>query len=242
MAVAWIGFAGGIIAAVISALVALRQARMDERLARLNVDFETEKHRRAAMIDRGLAAEDVLSRYREPLAAAAYDLQSRLYNILRLDFFDRYGQGTDRADEALTTTAFRVAQYFGWAEILRRDIQFLSFPEQDTTRKVTHLQAEIASHFLTHRYGEKMMIWGDEQRAIGERMIVEQHGTVLCMGYATFRDCCDSAFTPWSTRIKTEIGHETAQPRIQQVQHVLCDLVRALDPDQLRYTEAIDQA
>jgi hypothetical protein len=31
------------------------------------------------------------------------------------------------------------------------------------------------------------MIWSDERRAIGERMMVEEHGKVLCMGYATFR-------------------------------------------------------
>ena len=31
----------------------------------------------------------------------------------------------------MRTTLFRLAQYFGWTEILRRDIQFLSFPEDD---------------------------------------------------------------------------------------------------------------
>ena len=137
----WIGFAGGVVAAVISALVAIRQSRMDERLARLNHDLDAEVHRRTAIIDRDLRAEEVLTRYREPLAAAAFDLQSRLYNILRLDFFRKVGNSQALTEEALRTTLFRLAQYFGWTEILRRDIQFLSFPEADETRRVAQLQS-----------------------------------------------------------------------------------------------------
>src|SRR5262245_49072609 len=110
MAAAWIGLAGSVIAVVVSTWVALRQARLE----------------------RAAKAEEVLKRYREPLAAAAFDLQSRLYNILTMDFFETFG-GKERGDEALTTTLFRLAQYFGWSEILRRDIQFLSFPEDDDT-------------------------------------------------------------------------------------------------------------
>ena len=34
-----------------------------------------------------------------------------------------------------------------------------------------------------------MMIWSDEQRALGELMIVEQHGKVLCMGDAQHLLC-----------------------------------------------------
>jgi hypothetical protein len=39
------------------------------------------------------------------------------------------------------TTLSRFAQYFGWAEILRREIQFLSFPEEQDTRCVAELLA-----------------------------------------------------------------------------------------------------
>src|ERR1700733_15058110 len=85
VAVAWIGFAGALVAACISAAVALRQSGLSERLARLQSDLDTERHEREALFDRGLQAADVLATYREPLAAAAYDLQSRIYNILRMD-------------------------------------------------------------------------------------------------------------------------------------------------------------
>ena len=242
MSAAWIGFAGGLVAAVISAIVAVRQTRMAERLAQLNHDLDTEVHRRTALIDRDLVAGDVLTRYREPLAAAAFDLQSRLYNILRLGFFDRYGDSHPRAEEALTTTLFRLSQYFGWTEILRRDIQFLSFPEDDDTRRVAHLQSEISKCFLTHTYGQAMMIWSDEQRAIGELMIVEEHSKVLCMGYATFQKSCDDRFAGWRERMRRELRDESALGRLRDIQHLLCEFVETLDHKRIRYTQDLERA
>jgi len=242
MTQAWIGFAGGLIAALVSAIVAFRQSRMDERVARLNSDLETEVHKRTALFDRELHAEEVLARYREPLAAAAFDLQSRLYNILKLDFFAKFGGDHPRREEALRTTLFRLAQYLGWTEILRRDIQFLSFPEAEDTQRVAGLQSDIAKRLLTDEDGLALMIWSDEQRAIGELMIVEEHGKVLCMGYARFRDACDDTFAPWCERLRGEVTQESARDRLRDVQHVLCDLVEALDRQRVRYTRDLERA
>jgi hypothetical protein len=241
MTAAWIGFAGGVLATLVSALVALRQSRLDERLARLNHELELEQNRRAALFDRELRAEEVLTRYREPLAAAAFDLQSRFYNILRLDFFAKFGAG-ERAEDALRTTLFRLAQYFGWTELLRRDIQFLSFPEDDDTRRVAQLQSEIARCFLRDDHGPALMIWGDEQRGLGELMIVEQHGKVLCMGYASFRERCDDTFAPWLARLRNELAEESAQVRLRGAQHLLCELVETLDSRRVRYTRDLSRA
>jgi hypothetical protein len=237
MAAAWIGFAGGVLAAAISAVVAIRQSRTNERLTQLNHDLETESHKQTAVFDRELAAEGVLAKYREPLAAAAFDLQSRLYNILRLGFFDKFGDG-ERAEDARRTTLFRLAQYFGWSEILRRDIQFLSFPGDADTRRVAHLQSQISKCFLTDRHGRALMIWSDEQRAIGERMIVEEHGNVLCMGYATFRERCDDVFAQWRERVENELSEMSSDSRLREAQHLLCELVVTLDGRGIRYDPA----
>jgi hypothetical protein len=210
---------------------------MDERLARLNHDLDAEVHRRTALIDRDLRAEEVLTRYREPLAAAAFDLQSRLYNILRLDFFRKVRNNQALAEEALRTTLFRLAQYFGWTEILRRDIQFLSFPEAEETRSVAQLQSKISRCFLSDGYGRALMIWRDEQRAIGERMIVEEYGNVLCMGYANFRELCDVTFAAWCERLRTELHDEAGRARLREAQHLLCELVEALDTNRVRYMQ-----
>jgi hypothetical protein len=226
VAAAWIGFAGGVFAAVLSSFVALRQAQITKQLAEL---------------ERAEQAEAVLKRYREPLAAAAFDLQSRLYNILRLKFYEKFGNG-DRGDEPLTSTLFRLAQYFGWTEILRRDIQFLSFPEDEDTQKVADLQSRIAHCFLTDEHGSALMIWNDEQRALGELMIAEEHGKVLCMGYAKFREDHDGVFAPWLERLRTELSDSRAKERMREAQHLLCELVETLDSRRLRYRKDLERA
>ncbi len=236
-----IGLAGGIGAALLSAFVALRQSRMAERLTRLNHELDAEVQRRSALLERDLRAQEVLTRYREPLAAAAFDLQSRLYNILRLDFWEKFGTN-ERGEQALRTTLFRLAQYFGWTEILRRDVQFLSFPEDQETRHVAQLQSQIARHFLTDGYGLPLMIWGDEQRAIGERMIVKEYDKVLCMGYASFNERCEETFAPWLERLRDELPQDEAKERLCNVQHVLCELVETLDSDRVRYTQDLERA
>jgi hypothetical protein len=215
---------------------------LSERLARLQSDLDSERHEREALFDRSLQAADVLATYREPLAAAAYDLQSRMYNILRMDFFGKWGTTNDHSEDAITSTLFRLAQYFGWTEILRRKIQFLSFPEDEETRKVARLQSDIGHCFLTDDYGLALMIWSDEQRAIGEQMIVEEHGDVLCMGYATFRERCADTFVIHRERLRSEIGDPRVTERLREAQHLLCDLVEALDSRRVRYTQNLDRA
>ena len=219
MAAAWIGFAGGVFAALVSGFVVLRRYRLERKQR----------------------AEEVLARYREPLAAAAFDLQSRLYNILELEFFEKFGDG-ERAEEALRTTLFRFAQYFGWTEILRRDIQFLSFPTAADTRRVAELQEAVAQCFRDDGYGPELMIWSDEQRAIGELMIVEEHGKVLSMGYAAFRERCEDTFAPWRIRMRDELQAESARARLRDIQRNLCDLVETLDSRRVRYTQTLERA
>ena len=238
---------GGILATVVSAGLALRQTREARRLAklngelqadlaRLNSDLANERVRFEQELGRELNAEDLLTRYREPLAAAAFDLQSRCWNIVKNDFFEKFGREHERFADAQMTTLFRFAQYFGWAEILRREIQFLSFPEEQDTRCVAELLAKVAARVAASDADETLMIWVDEQRAIGERMIVREGDSARCMGYAAFRDAYDDCFARLFARVIDDLDAPAAMPRLREVQHDLCELVGQLDKKRLRYS------
>ena len=240
---------GGIIGTVVSAALALRQtlearrlatlnSSLQENLARLNSDLQTERLEHEKQLDRQLNAEDLLTRYREPLAAAAFDLQSRCWNIVKNNFFEKFGREHERFPDAQMTTLFRFAQYFGWAEILRREIQFLSFPEEEDTRRVAELLSQVATRLASSDDDESLMIWVDEQRAIGERMIVPHEGGVHCMGYAEFCDAYDDCFARLFTRVIDDLDAPPAKARLRDAQQALCDLVGALDKQRLRYSEA----
>jgi hypothetical protein len=191
-------------------------------------------------------AEAVLDKYREPLILAAYDLQSRLFNILGKNFLGKYYvrdvDGSRRY--AVEHTLYLVGQYFAWTEILRREVQFLEFDEAEETKRVGRLQRGIRDLFARddEQLGRPFMIWRGEQNAIGERMTVAEGGQRYCMGYATFADCVtEPAFARWFERLRGDLDLIAAEPnaRLRELQHALVDLVVALDPQQLRFEEAL---
>lgn len=99
---------------------------------------------------------DYMSKYRDALLWAAFDLQSRLYNILHgYEVTRRPGQkgflqaflveGTERqADYVKRSTAFLFAEYLGWVEIFRRDLQFLDLGDSQTNRQIMFLLHKIS--------------------------------------------------------------------------------------------------
>jgi len=190
-------------------------------------------------------AEAVLATYREPLAAAAYELQGRLYNILELDFLRKYYLHGDEAQTtyAVENTLYVVAQYLGWSEILRREIQFLSFADSERTRAVADRQRRIVELFQSDEpsLGRPFLVWRGEQRAIGERMIDANGDRCRCIGYASFVDRDVTRFGPWLKRLEDDIAliAKTPSMRLVELQHSLVDLVRELDPQALRYPDEV---
>ena len=189
-------------------------------------------------------AEAVLAKYREPLLGAAYELQGRFWNILRLDFLPKYYLRGDEAQKiyAVENTLYVIAQYFGWSEILRREIQFLSFADTKQTRAVAEAQQRIVQLFQSDdpELGRAFLVWRGEQRAIGELMI-DAADRGQCLGYAGFMGRRELAFRGWLKRLEADIetlAHETT-PRLLELQHALVDLIRELDPKGLRYPDDV---
>lgn len=87
-----------------------------------------------------------------------------------------------------------------------------------------------------------MMIWSDQQRALGEQVIVREDGKLRCLGYAGFCAQWDDGFSEWGQRLRAELAGDEARPRLRDLQHHPCDLVEALNPDRLRYTEFLKRA
>ena len=123
-------------------------------------------------------ARNILETHREPLLAAAYELQARLHNILCNNFVEDYvvGNKAGKQDAARESTLYVFAQFFGWREIVRREVQFLRFTRDEETREVARLLQDIGETFLTDDFGPQFMIWRVEQRGLGERMITAPNG------------------------------------------------------------------
>jgi hypothetical protein len=223
-------------ASIIVALVALLGAILSAVIA-------VQGQSRATKLATRREAEAVLARYREPLVGAAYELQGRLYNILVLEFLPKYYVNGDEAqkDYAVQNTLYVVGQYFGWSEILRREIQFLSFSNSKRTRRVADCQRSVVEFFQKddRDLGRPFLIWRGEQRAIGELMVDAAADPPQPIGYSAFLDRREDGFRRWFARLEGELDEvaEAPNPRLVKLQHALVDLIRELDPDRLRYSD-----
>jgi hypothetical protein len=227
--------------AVVSAVISIAG---QIRLAKFNAALEQEKETR----EKQRKAEEILSRYRDPLAHAAYELQSKLFNILRQGLLQVYYVNGNESEREYTVqnTIFVISQFLCWREIIRREIQYLDLGEVESTRKLTELMEEIQMLLLTDGFGRVFRIFRGEQRAIGEKMITcdsEKHG---CMGYARFVEQQDDTFRRWFHQLENDVvtlskdlSHNAE--RLVHLQHALIDLINYLDPRCIRFQEKYRQ-
>ena len=131
-----------------------------DRACRISPQYHRDRFRGPALQARR-DAKKVLETYREPLLDASYELQAKLYNILQLKFVERYisDDTAGKRDSAIESTLYVFAQFFGWREIIRREVQYLRFSRDRHTREIGHLLQDIVETFLSDKYGSQFMIW-----------------------------------------------------------------------------------
>ncbi|HEY9602831.1 MAG TPA: hypothetical protein V6C85_14555 [Allocoleopsis sp.] len=165
-----------IITAIIAAVVAVTSAiisiygqsrvtKLADRLAKQR-EAESREAQTAALI----------SKYRDPLLRSAIDLQSRFWNIHHNNILQRSNpRALSEQDYLIYNTLYVIAEYLGWVEILRREVQFLDFGDFEMTRRLTELFVNVTQAFNTHRLEPTLQIFNGEQRAIGEIMMIKRH-------------------------------------------------------------------
>jgi len=192
--------------------------------------------------------DDLMARYRDPLLRAAFDLQSRLYNIAEQGFLRRFHTDEDpeAREYAATNTLYVIGEYLGWIEILRREVRFLDLGDQERNRVAVDLVDDVRQAFLTDRFGPALRIFNGQQRAIGELMSEQSTGPsdgkvrLECIGYAEFvTRLREPDFARWFTRLRADIDNmadagEADLERLVALQNALVDLVEFLDPGHTR--------
>lgn len=190
--------------------------------------------------------QNEISRFSEPLARSAYDLQSRLYNILKQNLIDVFlNQGNDRERKyVVDNTVFLVAQFLCWSELIRRELQFIDLGLNEDTRKLQRLQDSIYNLWGTDTHSPILRIFAGEQRAIGEALIrtddkgSEQSG---CIGYGAFLKRFTPGEDPLIDAVRADVismgshGIDSATKRLKSIQNALIELLLILDPDYIRF-------
>lgn len=190
----------------------------------------------------------VVTRYREPLIAAAFELQSRVYNIARLEFVPKYLKSADPAerDWARSSTLWLLGTYLGWVELLRRDLEHPDLGDPEQSRALQSCLLEIRGVLRRDTDSDPIRIFHAYQRAIGEVMIATDPGAPggRCLGYAAFCERMEDArFAGWFAGPAAEIERLIEDPapglkRLVDLHTCLIALIDMLDPDKRRYPEA----
>ena len=141
-----------------------------------------------------------------------------------------------RADQAKFSSLFRIAQYLGWREIVRTELQLLRFENEPDTHRVASLMGDVLVLFASDSLDStRAMLWVDEQRAIGELMIDRTEGAPRLRGYATFVRDYSSVFSHWLDALGRDVLANTAESsnRLRLLRWSLLGLVICLDEERV---------
>jgi hypothetical protein len=132
------------------------------------------------------------ARYRDALLRAAFDLQSRLYNILNGFLQSYHGRSERHRSYAEDSTIWLIGQYLGWVEAMRRDAQFLDLGSVRSARRLELALGRVRDAFGSDRKisDPLLRIFRVDQRALGELMLAEENrkeAPTRCIGYTEFR-------------------------------------------------------
>jgi len=214
------------------------------RTVRLSHDLDSEHERRQEQ----KSALEAASRVYEPLAQAAAELQSRIYNIVSTGWVGIVERYQSHGDYAATSTAFLFAHYFGWIEA-RRQAVLTSSGQGDRDAVVSRAIDHVRQIMRKTDHEEGFLFYQVEQRAIGELMFswdpVDGTGVRLphVDGYAAFsrryRD--DTDFRQWFHSVDRGLDLVAAgqHHRLIEIHGALLALIKVLDPTR-KYTTRYD--
>ena len=175
---------------------------------------------------------EFLLQFINPAWRATSDLQNRIWSILRTDnikYMEAERKDTESKEHAITGTAFLVAQFFGWMEIMRRESLLL----RNSGLVVYYKNVRNA---FADGEDSRFQFFILEQREIGERMIVSQsdrdHG-YLTMTYSDFVDLLDGENVPKSLLLLKDetktLMTSLPKQRLVDIQDALIELMFFID-------------
>ena len=219
------------------------------------------------------ALDQVARKYRDPIALAALELCNRLIRICDdypPAFLDSTvlaiapaGPGVNSADDPHfqryrhISTVFRLCAFLGWIELYRQDTTYLEPRDESSAQRLSDaifaIRSDLADWQLnTAREWAKwhdVLIFREEQRAIGESMIVPAASGRTVMGYAAFSNifpaAAPEAAAKWiyaaaSFVTNPQPAKDFREIRMRRLIVHLVTLVRIVTPSRLR--EAHDLA
>jgi hypothetical protein len=174
----------------------------------------------------------LLATQRDPAVRAINELQGRLWVILSTGARNyHYAKQQGEEEYYIQSTAFLVAQYFAWSELMRRQMAALDYSDLS-------LLIEKVSEAFAHG-SPGFQIYNLEQREIGERLMAQMKSdsNSAIFRYSDFRDLMAAPKPPerllaLRDRSQYLLDHiEKEQERATRIQNALLDLLDFVDAE-----------
>jgi hypothetical protein len=218
-----------------SARNAVHEAKTQRDLAAFNAQLE----RQGKDAARAVEARVILDRYRKPLLVSAVELRSRIGNIRSNAFLTYLNAQDHRAEIALRSTLYRFAAYLGWREALERQLTYMEYQSNERTGRVVWLLNDVGTQLSTSGLDvvagrPRLMLWKDEQRAIGGLMLNPRDAPGV-LGFETFVDQFDEKFARWLSPFAADFQSPNAEQseRLEAISRSLGELIKELDEEKL---------
>jgi hypothetical protein len=174
----------------------------------------------------------LLATQRDPAVRAINELQGRLWVILSTNAANyRYVKQQGNEEYYIQSTAFLIAQYFAWSELMRRQIAALDYSD------LSVLLEEVSEAFA--HGGPGFQIYALEQREVGERLMahMKADSDTAIFRYSDFRDMIAAnkpaesilALRNRSQYLLDHVKEET--DRAKRIQNSLVDLLDFIDAE-----------
>lgn len=239
MKVALISGAVSVAVAIFTFFASRRAKAADERSEREILRLSHQLDQDAKEKESLLEARAVVDRYRRPLLASAVELRSRLGNIRHNNFHHYIESRTGRSDLAVLTTLYRIANYFAWRELIARELTYMPYEDDARTKKVVDLMNHVSTQFSSSSLDNdgtyaRLMLWKEEQRAIGGLMLNENPRNPV-IGFETFTSRFESHFARWlaSSGEDLRLPRSASSDRLEAVSSALADLIIELDEERV---------
>lgn len=215
-----------------------------------------------------LSLEQVARRYREPIALTALELCNRI-SVICDEYPPKFLNSSILSVSAphrptlnsaadpyfmryrLISSVYRLCAFLGWIELYRQETTYLEPDERSSAGEVEGAIFAIRSDLADGQLNDATdwaswhdaLIFREEQRAIGESMIVTVGQTRTIMGYAEFSESFpgggQSSRERWLTRaaalfLDLEPVKDFRQVRMQRLVVHLANLVELLAPNRVR--------
>jgi len=187
-------------------------------------------------------AQAAVDKARRPLLISAMRLLSRIHHIQHSEFFG-YLKDSERKERAMQSTLYDFSKYWCLSNKLHLEVDLLHSDIDSDSKRISTKLNEVTRMCSTDTETKHLMIWTNEQCAVGELMLDDKGEPLgfvaFTQEYTTGKDCglkkwlknFEADLKKLGAANESETIYKETNARLTKIGKSLAELVYLLDKD-----------